>query len=71
MIIELRPMFKAGGLIHTAFHLYFIRFHLWVDLLGSELIVADITGKVNISTYSDACLKINALNENFRFKLNA
>ena len=35
MVTELIPYFKLGGIIHTGLHLYFMRVHVWYDLIGS------------------------------------
>lgn len=70
LIIRFKPVFRLGGLIHTAFHLYFVRLHLYVDLLASEMTIADFIGKINIVDYSEVCAKIDASNENVRFKIN-
>ena len=35
MVTEFIPYFKLGGIVHTGLHLYFMRVHVWYDLIAS------------------------------------
>ena len=71
LVARLKPLFRAGGLVHFAVHFFFIRMHFWLDLLGSELTVLDVQGRADIVNYSAVCGRMDASNENLRFKLHA
>ena len=66
LVVRFKPYFKLGGIFHTAFHLYFMRFHIWNDFIGSELVLADFAGFVDIMTYRQFCFDITAENYNMR-----
>ena len=66
LVAQWRPYFKLGGIFHTAFHLYFMRVHIWHDLIGSELTLANFEAQADIMTYSTFCYSITAENQNLR-----
>ena len=35
MITKFSPHFKFGGLTHVVFYLYFMRIHVWIDLIAA------------------------------------
>ena len=70
MIAELKPYFKLGGLLHNAFHLYFMRVHLWLDIITSQMNIFNLIFKMNIVTYEDVCASVSASNENLSVKMN-
>ena len=57
-------------MIHTVFHLFFVKLHFWFDLIGSELTILDILGKADIVDYSAICARMDATSENLRFKIH-
>jgi hypothetical protein len=66
LVMRLKPYFKLGGIVHIAFFLYFMRIHLWNDLIGSELFLFDLASSINIVEYNKFCWGITSENYNFR-----
>ena len=67
LIVRLKPYFKLGGIIHLGYYLYFVRIHMWNDIIGSELVVANFAALMDIMAYSHFCYEITAENENLRW----
>lgn len=70
MITKFSPHIKLGGLTHVVFHLYFIRIHLWVDLIAAQMNFCEFGAMLDVEEYRALCMKVTARQENMRFKLN-
>ena len=62
MVIEFIPYFKLGGIFHTALHLYFMRIHIWYDVIGSELQLFNTRIMTDVVEYNEVCYRVSAKN---------
>ena len=60
MVWALQPHFKLGGIFHTVFHLYYVRIHLWVDMIGNEITLLDWKTKMDMMQYRNVCISAEA-----------
>lgn len=70
MMSDLSVHFKLGGIAHLVLHLYFIRLHLWIDFVGTQMDIAKINTKLDIESYRALCASIMANHQNLRLKMN-
>ena len=70
MITRFSPHFKLGGLTNIVIHLYFIRIHLWIDVIAAQINFFDIGTLLDVEEYRAICSKITAKSENLRIKMN-
>jgi hypothetical protein len=66
LVMRLKPYFKLGGITHLGLHLYNVRVHLWLDLIGSEFNFLDFATSVDLVTYNKICVAMSAENYNLR-----
>ena len=70
MIFAVQPNFKLGGIVHIVFHLYYLRIHVWVSVIGNELTLIDWRTKMDVVEYSQVCTSAEARQETGKIRTN-
>ena len=68
--IEFIPYFVLATSIHLILHLYFIRSHIYVELIASKMTVVDTTIKIDIKKFKDFCGSMTSEQKNLYVTVN-